>query len=402
MTPFKVPEKPRSIEEVMQQLGEEFEKSSPGSSSPPPPIVSRALQSESFQDDENLLQRAEEGCAVAPDYRIKSHRRVIGPVLDLFKRIVHWGSRPYVDLLIENQERFNRAIMAVLRRQNQRIEEHEGRLRTLVERMDFCQPLVEEHHARYDFSPFLDQISKEKRLDFMERFRGPFQEIWGRHHVYLDIFRNRPGPILDVGSGRGEFLHMLRGEGIPAWGCDVDPLMVEAALKKEVYVRCQDALTALTAIESSTLGGVFSSHVVEHFFPGDFLTFLKLARERIAPGGVLVLATLNTQSLAVLAKSLYRDLEHKLPIDPDFMAALMELAGFERVETHFSMPFEASDRLPELPGSEELGLSAEAHAALQAITDRLNSTIWGPQDYYVVGELPSTASRDEASPESAQ
>src|SRR6185295_6045691 len=86
---------------------------------------------------------------------------------------------------------------------------------------------------RYNLEQFYDQLPEEKRRELVDQFRGTFQDIWGRHHIYLDYLRTRPGHILDVGCGRGEFLVMLRNEGIPAWGCEIDPMVAAMAREKE-------------------------------------------------------------------------------------------------------------------------------------------------------------------------
>ncbi len=80
---------------------------------------------------------------------------------------------------------------------------------------------------------------------------------------------------------------MLRMEGIEAWGCDTDPTMIEICREHEVAAVHAGALAALRSVEPASLGGVFASQVIEHLFPGELLTFLKLARERLAPGGVI-------------------------------------------------------------------------------------------------------------------
>ena len=409
----------------MEDLHHEFVRSGP------PDPASLGWQPDPADEATALLWAAEGGWRVEPDYRIHSHRPLLRYLIDPIKRLIHWGGRPYVRLLIEKQEQFNAKMLALLRVQlarqrdlddalvrleaemtrahsvfeealkrgdtfigqqsriNEYLEQNTQAVQTAQARLEhLTRSLIE----RYDVAPFFEGISREKREAFVDRFRGNYGHLRGLHHIYLPLFRDRPGHIVDVGCGRGEFLAMLRMEGIEAWGCDTDPTMIEICREHEVTVVHAGALAALRSVEPATLGGVFASQVIEHLFPGDLLTFLTLARQRLAPGGVMVLETLNPETLGVLAKSYYQDLDHKQPVDPEYLAGLLELRGFERVEVRRLRRFEPPGRLPDLPPADQLGLGDQAHELLKGVVERLNNVIWGPQDYYVVAEVP-TASR---------
>ncbi len=488
MCALKIPDKPYTIEGIMEDLRTQLEGEE--GSRARDAAVARHSGGEFDAETQQLLARVSSSAKVAPRYQIRSHRRLIGKIVDPIKRFLHWGTRPYVDLLIENQERFNQTALEFLRALNSRAEaltDHQNKtneifreslrradafeaqqerinrafessrekiepfighqektneiFREALRRADEfgknqekinqvfesarakTEPFVghqektneifrEAHHRtdafiedqkalnktyskvaqefqdRYDEERFFASIPEAKRLEMLDRLRGTFQDIWGRHHEYVEFFRNRPGQILDIGCGRGEFLHMLRTEGIESWGCEVDPLMAEMSRKRDLSIREMDALSALRSVPDASLGGVFASQVIEHFFPGDLLMFLKLSREKIAPGGVFILESLNPQTLGVLSKSYYRDLEHKQAVDPDYLAMLLELAGFADVRAQKIREFKMEEKLPELPTSEDLGITPQAHALLKEIIDRLNRRIWGAQDYYVLGEVP--------------
>ncbi len=295
------------------------------------------------------------------------------------------GTHEKIEPFIQHQEKTNETFRETLLR-----------LEAFIDANGKLPEHVRSLQDRYNLEQFYDHLPEGKRRELVDRFRGTFEDIWGRHHIYLEYLRNRPGQILDIGCGRGEFLSMLRYEGIQSWGCEVDSVMATMAREKELYVRELDALGALKVSPPASLGGVFSSQVIEHLFPGEVLSFLKLSYDAIAPGGVLIIETLNPQSLGVLAKSYYRDLDHKQPIDPDYLSKLVQLAGFENVEVHRIREFGAQERLPELPDAQRLGVTLEAHRALKKIVDKLNATIWGSQDYFVIGEIPVSAGAPDA------
>ncbi len=392
MPSLNLPEKPHTIDGIMRDLDARFghppDHAQAGQDQIP---ASRENAGEFGADCHARLGRLAEAASVKPDYRIRSHRPVIGRLTDLIKKIIHWGSRPYIDELIERQERFNAESLALLgalstnvMALNERTTRHSAEIRNV---QDFQNELA----RRHDVGSFFDDVPREKRLELMDRFRGTFDEIWGRHHIYLDDLRDRPGKILDLGCGRGEFLHMLRHEGIESWGCEIDPLMLELARDRDLSVVQGDALGVLNTVEDASLGGIFASQVAEHLFPGELLRLVKLARKKIAPGGVLILETLNPKSLAVLAKSYYKDLDHKKAIDPDYLAALIELAGFTNATANLTMPFTDSDALAPLPPASELGLDEATRSDIESKFERISSAIWGYQDYYVIGEVPNGA-----------
>ncbi len=376
--PFTIPEEPFTIEGIMRSLEEQFEAGPRAKSEPTVPVV---RQGDPQGDGARLRQAAERLKRVQAEYRIRSHRPVLRRLIDPVKKFVHWASRPYVDHVMERQALFNEAALALIDHLSRRLDDERDRAARIEERLG-------ELFGRYDLRPFFESLPWTDRLALTDRFRGPFEEIRGRHHAYLERFRNRPGQILDIGCGRGEFLEMLRGEEIEAWGCEIEHGMVEAARGRGLHVREMDALTALRSVEADSLGGVFAAQVIEHLFPAEALALLRLAFEKLAPGGVLVLETLNPQTLAVLAKSYYRDLDHKQAIDPDYLAELIRLVGFEQVEILKTMPFAEGERLPALPEPETLGLSPAAHQRLASIFERLNRLLWDAQDYSVTAVKP--------------
>ena len=109
MTRFRIPEPPYTIESVMEDLHHEFVRGGP------PDPASLGWQPDPADEATALLWAAEGGWRVEPDYRIHSHRPLLRYLIDPIKRLIHWGGRPYVRLLIEKQEQFNAKMLALLR-----------------------------------------------------------------------------------------------------------------------------------------------------------------------------------------------------------------------------------------------------------------------------------------------
>lgn len=366
--PFQVPEGPYSIERIMESIRSQI-VDAPESRPETAPVRVRdgSVRSSRVANIEEMSRLA--GLDVY--YQIHSHRRFFGSIVDSFKRLMHWGSRPYTDMIRERQAAFNGAVVAALASISIELDRLDGGLNRL--------------NTRYDLRPFFASIPARRRLAGLEETRGPADEIACHQSHYIEIFRGAPGPVLDIGCGRGEFLNMLRNEGIECRGAEIDPLMAGEAGSQGAAVEQIDGIEALRNSAPASLGGVFAAQVVEHLFPTQFGELLTLARQKLACGGWIVLETVNVSSLVAMSKSFYGDMDHKLPIHPEYLKLLLELVGFEQVELHFSAPFGPEERLADLPPAKEIGMTSEARDALQKTIDRLNERLFGMQDYYVVG-----------------
>ncbi|HEY6065064.1 MAG TPA: class I SAM-dependent methyltransferase [Thermoanaerobaculia bacterium] len=207
---------------------------------------------------------------------------------------------------------------------------------------------------------------------FEERFRGSAEEVREKQTFYLPFLWNLPGPVFDAGCGRGEFLQLLKDQGIPSRGVDSSGLAAETCRAAGLDVRQGDAVDALAAVPSESLGGVVAFQVVEHWPAAATFRFLAEARRALAPGGVAIVETVNTDSLAAM-NAFYLDPTHVRPVPPEALRFLFDAAGFRDLRVEYLSPIPASERLEERSGNDA----------------RLNSVLFGPQDYAVLGWVPA-------------
>jgi SAM-dependent methyltransferase len=223
---------------------------------------------------------------------------------------------------------------------------------------------------------------------FEEKFRGATTEIEKRLEVYLpDVEPLADGDlqILDLGSGRGEWLHLLKRHRIPAFGIDTSERFASLAGEQGLDVRTADALSALAECVPSSLGGVTAFQLVEHLPVPDVRRLADLAYAALAPGGILILETPNPTNLRVGAGSFYRDPTHLRPVHPDLLGFLVTEAGFVGIEARFLNP------MAEYGDNVYLDDLARGQTTKHHLDD-LRWALYGPQDYAIVARKPSEAS----------
>lgn len=231
---------------------------------------------------------------------------------------------------------------------------------------------------------FTARLDAYKYVAFEDQFRGSRDAIRSGQEGYLPLFEGRT-EVLDIGCGRGEFLDLLGSRGIRARGIDVNPEMVEVCRARGLDVTAADAVGYLQGLEDGALGGIFSAQVVEHLQPSYLLRFLELAYHKLAPGGRLVLETLNPACWVAFFDSYIRDITHVWPLHPDTLKYLVTASGFPEVEVQFRAPVPDEHRLhPIAPGAGWDPALVDAARTFNANVDKLNVRIFSFLDYAVV------------------
>jgi SAM-dependent methyltransferase len=162
--------------------------------------------------------------------------------------------------------------------------------------------------------------------DFEDVFRGPEERVRELLQPYVELLRGHE-PVLDVGCGRGELLQLLAEAGVEARGVDIDPGMVERCRNKGLRVEQADAVSYLHELPAGALGAVIAVQVIEHLSYEDLQRLFEHSRRALAPGGMLVVETINPHSLPAF-KTFWVDPTHRGPIFPEVAQALAVIHGF--------------------------------------------------------------------------
>lgn len=222
---------------------------------------------------------------------------------------------------------------------------------------------------------------------FEDFFRPPGDDLNSRFAEYLiDLTYLEGGrlSVLDIGTGRGEFIELLRRANIPAVGIDTNQTAVGKARSAGLNVELVDARTFLASRPNESFGAVSAFHVVEHLNPLELVDLVDEIVRVLAPGGTLIFETPNPTNLVVGASSFYHDPTHRRPVTPDYLAFLLRDRGLVDVQTRFLHPlpeYGAPMEIDETPGS----------VGIQKLLDDVRWALKGPQDFAVVGRAPDNA-----------
>ncbi|MHB8117608.1 MAG: methionine biosynthesis protein MetW [Methanothrix sp.] len=219
---------------------------------------------------------------------------------------------------------------------------------------------------------------------FEERFRGSRADIKQRQTAFVHYFEGCKN-VLDIGCGRGEFLELLRENGIGGHGVDVDGDMVDFCTSKGLNVEKIDAISYLEKIEDKSLDGMLIDQVVEHLEPDYLIKMLRLCYRKLNFGYHILIETVNPLSFVSFA-NFYLDMSHKRPIHPETLKFLMASVNFREIETRFFSPVPDEMRLGKINIEGVEDRNRQPMEVYNHNIDMLNSILYGAQDYMVIGK----------------
>ena len=229
----------------------------------------------------------------------------------------------------------------------------------------------------------LDALS-HKYLGFEDAFRGSPEAIRARLADYVPLFAGA-SDVLDIGCGRGEFLGLLREQGVSGGGIDLNDAMVEVCREQGLQAEKADALSYVSGLPDQSLGGLLAAQVVEHLEPASLTRLLEAAFEKLRPGAPIVLETINPACWFAFFESYVRDITHVRPLHPDTLKFLLIASGFNQIEIRYRAPYPEHEKLQPIATSDALGDSVET---LNANVKKLNQLLFTYLDYAAIARRP--------------
>jgi O-antigen chain-terminating methyltransferase len=444
MNTFEIKDKEINVEEIMSQIRENIQKRRASGAYDPKmeALINQPLQkppaSAGEGDIKSDLDYMNSHWDVHAEYSITSHRPVIGQLLMSGRQLIHGEVKRYVDLIAGKQTEFNLRVIRSLKNMltglenkiahlDERIDVVDNRIDSRIDsvdnRIDGVDKRITEVNGNFDrkvaasvdemFSVINNDIKNKAWLAnlldervrenisinipesqndevmnyflFEEKHRGSIDLVKKRQSVYLEYFQNCQN-VLDIGCGRGEFLLLLKENGIGARGIDINEDMIFYCQKNGLDVQKANALIYLQNIENKSLDGIFSSQVVEHLKPDELISLVKLCYDKMKYGTHFIAETINP--LCITTYALFNvDLSHVKPVHPETIKFLLESVGFREIQIKFSSPHPDDDKLGKLLVTDSMNADEKARIeVMNRNINMLNGLLFGYQDYAVIAK----------------
>ena len=252
----------------------------------------------------------------------------------------------------------------------------ERRVSILLEELRRQMPKADGQELVVSLAEKVPDILDPLYLAFENEFRGSREEIRQRLVEYLPIMKKSNAgsegrKIIDIGCGRGEWLAILKEEGLAATGIDLNDILVRDCVQQDLEAHKADGLAYLRSLADNSVGAITAFHLIEHL---DLDTRIALFDESVRvlkPGGVALFETPNPRNLLVGSCDFWADPTHLRPLYPETHQFLMEYRGFCQVELLLLHPPDEEHRLPSLEAPQ--------------LAARLDEVFSCARDYTVIG-----------------
>lgn len=260
-----------------------------------------------------------------------------------------------------------------------------GRTQRAIERLERAEgdkPAAIGGTVAVMVQPSASEVDDLLYLAIEDRFRGDPAEIRARQERYLPFLPDTVDemhPLLDLGSGRGEWLGVLADNGVPAHGVDSNASCVDECRAAGLRAEVGDLVDVLTKSDDHSYGAISMFHVVEHLPFGVLADVIRECARVLVPGGLLIAETPNALNLRVAATNFWLDPTHVRPLHPELLRLLADRGGFARSQDLF---------INEIGTPLELTTASAADEWIQELSRSLD----GPGDYALLAWTPSVGS----------
>jgi len=218
---------------------------------------------------------------------------------------------------------------------------------------------------------------------FEDHFRGDREVIRARAEPYLAMVREVgagtvEAPVIDIGCGRGEWLELLRDNGLIGRGVDMNRVLLDACRGLGLDVIDGDAIESLRGTHDGSAGAITALHIVEHIPFDHVIALLDEVKRVLRPGGLIILETPNPENLSVAHHWFYLDPTHRNPLPPEALRWIVEARGFQGCRVERLTTARELHAPPLLPDN------APGAASINAVLALLNAA----PDYAIVASRP--------------
>jgi hypothetical protein len=250
---------------------------------------------------------------VTSHYPIGARKGPVGWAFLLAKKVIRRFMTPYMDAVFQKQREFNAQV---------------------VKSLDLFAEMIKRERER-SYHGGMDRYTAWVELGLAEEDFSGLQEA-------LEVFPPAE-EIVELYSGRGEFLEEAAGSGRKAYGVEQDPRLIRICQQKGLKVLEADPLDYLEGQEADSLSAVFVRDMGERNELKHLLFLVGALGSRMERGGTVVV--LNHHPRSVLGtEEAYQDPSILRLVHPETMAALFRQAGFEEVRVSLLGEFDPESR----------------------------------------------------------
>ena len=177
-------------------------------------------------------------------------------------------------------------------------------------------------------------------LDFENKFRGDTQSIlyqFSKYDFLIDlIIKGIEKPkLIDIGSGRGEWIQKWSNKIEDCFGIENDQEMISLCRKKGLKIMAGDAFDILPTLSTNSVSVLTMFHVIEHISYKQSLKILSECYRVLSEDGVFIIETPSIDNLIVSTNTFYLDQTHISHINPQAIKFSMKSIGFEKVSDFY-------------------------------------------------------------------
>ena len=174
-------------------------------------------------------------------------------------------------------------------------------------------------------------------FEFENKFRGSQTDILKRLKNYdgllSQILVNINSPkLLDIGSGRGEWIKKCSKLGFDCTGIDFNQKMSAFSKDQGIKIISDDALNTMRNFDDKSFNIISSFHMIEHL-DQEYLSQLLFQCQRVLTrDGILIFETPSIDNLIISTNLFYLDPTHINHINPSQLKFTLEHLGFDKTE----------------------------------------------------------------------
>src|SRR5205085_10341720 len=196
-----------------------------------------------FADDlQDPLASLAEALDEEVEYDPRSRKAIVGPLITYARKVVIGLVRWWMGAILERQERINRLLAAAYDYEGQMAPRFGSRL----ERLERDWKEWREHEVAANLHS----------VYFQARFGGDEPVIRRQSEAFVDLYKGR-SRVLDLGSGRGIFLQLLKVNGIGGYGVGLDPRMVALCRVQGFAVHEVAAVAHVLQVDAGGVVGLY-------------------------------------------------------------------------------------------------------------------------------------------------